>query len=483
MGDETIIIGGGLAGLAAATALVRHGVRATVLESRPRLGGRASSFVDQATGETIDNCQHVTMGCCTNFRHFCQTVGTDRLFRIERKLHFVGPPETLNDVIRTDRLVSCWLPAPLHLLPSFRRLSYLSNDDKRSLARGLRRLARCDPDTEATQSFQQWLTKNGQSDTVIERFWHVVIISALSETLDQVSIRHARKVFVDAFLANRHGWEVSIPTVPLDVLYGERLQKCINEQGGRIRLKTGVRRLIESDNLISGVELRSGEVVSADQFVLAVPHTAVKALLPESMQGRSEIQRIGRLGTAPIASIHLWFDRPFTKLPHAVFVGHFCQWMFNRSNSQENPKAEGSSDVAEVVSQPGHYYQIVISAAHDVTQQPRQSSIGRALAELTAVWPTVAEAKLLHSRLVIEHDAVFSARPGSDDLRPAQQSPIPNLQFAGDWTATGWPATMEGAVRSGYLAAENILRHFGKPTRLVQPDLPVGLLSRLLLNL
>lgn len=482
MTNNTIIIGGGLAGLAAATALSGHGVTVTVLESRPRFGGRASSFVDQETGETIDNCQHVTLGCCTNFRHFCQAVGIADLFRTERELNFIGPQQDSGVGAQSERLTSSWLPAPLHLFPSFRRLSYLSKGDKRSLARGLKELARCNLKRHESQSFQQWLSEHGQSDTVCERFWHVVLVSALSETLDRISVGHARKVFVDAFLRHRRGWEVSIPTVPLDVLYGDRLHRCLAEHGSQLRLQTGAQRLIADGDSISGVELRNGEILNAQQFVLAVPHTAVAALLPQSLQQHTSVQKLAKLETAPIASIHLWFDRRITELPHAVFVDRFCQWMFNRTNSHQDAASECGIGVGRSGSRPGYYYQIVISAAHDVTGQSRQASIDRAVAELAAVWPRVSGAKLLHSRLVIEHSAVFSARPGSDALRPAQQSLIQNLQFAGDWTTTGWPATMEGAVRSGYLAAENILAHLGRPAQLVQPDLPVSLLSRMLLK-
>ena len=199
MASRVVIVGGGLAGLAAAAALGERGLAVTLLESRPRWGGRASSFADLATGESIDNCQHVHLGCGTNFRHFCRTVGIEPFFVREESLTFVAPDG------RMSRFAAAPLPAPLHLFPSLLRLPYLSLSEKMRLARGLRQLAGFDPAACGDETFLHWLQHHGQSPALIERFWHVVLVSALSETLDRIDIAHARKVFVDAFLANRRG--------------------------------------------------------------------------------------------------------------------------------------------------------------------------------------------------------------------------------------------------------------------------------------
>ena len=174
--------------------------------------------------------------------------------------------------------------------------------------------------------------------------------------------------------------------------------------------------------------------------------------------------------TAPIASLHLWFDRPITSLPHATLVGRLSQWLFNRSR----PEATGRTT---------HYYQVVISDAREVAQRPQADVIAEVVSELKSIWPESVSAELLHSRTVIEHKAVFSPLPGSDKLRPLQQSPIANLQLAGDWTCTGWPSTMEGAVRSGFLAAENVLGQLGRSANWLQPDLPISALSRWMFGL
>ncbi len=472
--SDAIVIGGGLAGLAASVALAHAGVKVTLLESRPRLGGRASSFEDATTGELIDNCQHVSMGCCTNFRHFCRVTEIDAFFRRERELFFVAPPSvTTNNRPEVCRFSAMRLPAPLHLAAAFLRLSYLSWREKLALARGLKSLACASSNFLQQRSFADWLAEQRQPANVIDRFWLVVLVSALSESLDRVSAAAARKVFVDGFLANRTGWEVWLPTVPLDELYSGQLMRWLTAHGVDVRMKSGVERLVVEANQVTGVQLRSGERLSAQQFVLAIPQHRVCSLLPDDWQDKPPFDRLDQLQTAPIASVHLWFDRPLTELPHAVLVGRLSQWMFNRGEGRgargERVQADGP--------QPS-YYQVVISNAREVAERSQSEVIADVVSELKAAWPEAASAVLLHSRMIVEHKAVFSPLPGSEELRPVQQSPIANLQLAGDWTQTGWPATMEGAVRSGFLAANNTARLLGRSASMLQPDLPTSWLTR-----
>jgi len=485
--------------MAAAEALSgRDDLRLTLFESRSRWGGRASSFVDQTTGETIDNCQHVNLGCGTNFRHFCRRVGIERFFRREDSLHFVGPDG------KTSTFAAARLPAPLHLFPAFLRLRFLSLGEKHQLAGGLRALARTGRDPVPGENFLEWLRRHGQSPNVIERFWHVVLVSALSETLDRIDVSHARKVFVDAFLANREGWEVWLPTVPLDELYGADLQDWFEARAVTARLAAGVRQVVAAGAgrgnqtvpaRAAGVELRSGEQIAADYVILALPQNLVPSMLPADWQQHPALAAIAALETAPISSVHLWFDRPICDLRHATFVGRLSQWLFNRSAIQGGATSAGDSELAGRATpaapplltggedSESFYYQVVISASRDVLALGQAETIAAVTEELAAVWPVVRAARLIHSRLVTEHRAVLSMRPGVDRLRPEQQSPIENLFLAGDWTRTGWPSTMEGAVRSGYRAAECVLRKLGRPEQLVQPDLPVAPLSKLLFGL
>jgi squalene-associated FAD-dependent desaturase len=459
-----LIVGGGLAGMAAASALAPLGHRITLLESRPRLGGRASSFVDQVTGTTIDNCQHVNLGCCTNFQHFCRVTQIADGLQTEPSITFIGPNN------RPHTLAASPLPAPLHLLSSFARLSYLSWYDKWRLAWGLRALAHRRW-VGSNELMSNWLQQHRQTPHAIARVWHVVLVSALSEALDRITVHDARKVFVDAFLANRHGWELQIPTQPLDTLYTERVGQWLREQGVDVRLSTGVSRLQMDSARATGVELRDGTTLRADEMILAIPSFGLKSLLPESLLAHPQIAALNQLEWAPISSVHLWFDRRIMSLPHATFVDRLSQWIFHRG-----AVVQPDGTTAE-------YYQVVISASRQLAGREQADIIREVVGELTSVWPTASAARLVNSRVVTEHKACLSMLPGNVALRPTPQSPIENVSFAGDWTATGWPSTMEGAVRSGYLAAETVTCRQGKPQQFLQPDLPVSWLSRVLLGI
>jgi squalene-associated FAD-dependent desaturase len=464
--DRVHILGGGLAGLAAATVLLQHGVPVTLLEARDRLGGRASSFVDAETGETVDNCQHVSMGCCTALQHFCRTVGVAPLFRDEKELTFIDP-----DGGRST-LRAAPLPAPLHLAPAFARLRYLTFREKLQLARGLRALARLRPEDVSEQtSFLDWLTAQRQSPRVIERFWDVVLVSALSESLDRIDVRYAQKVFVDGFLRHRDGWRVQTPVVPLDDIYGRPVLHWLKSHGGDVRLNAAVRRLRGTTGGVTTVALRDGQELPVVDVILAVPPHRVADLLPPEIAHSATFTAVSHIDSAPITSVHVWFDRPVLDLDHAVLIGRLSQWVFTRPG---RAAGENSSPSA---------CQVVVSASRALRGLPQEELRDRVLAELTAIWPAAGAARVEHWRVVTEHRAVFSAVPGIDALRPPQQSSVPNLQLAGDWTATGWPATMEGAVRSGYLAASNVLRRRGIVPPPLPPDLPTARLSRWLFGL
>jgi squalene-associated FAD-dependent desaturase len=446
-GRSVLVIGGGLAGLAAATALAPRGFQVTVLEARGRAGGRASSFQDGASGQLLDTCQHVSMGCCTNLAHFCRTVGITHLLQPQPCLYFQAPDG------RISRFQADRLPAPLHLLRSFFRAHYLTLGEKLRIFWGLCCL-RNQPDGDPP--FAEWLARHGQTARTVERFWGLVLTSALNEAPDRIGLRYARKVFLDGFLRHRRGFEVELPAVPLGRLYGEELQAWLEKHQVGLRLNSAVRALGIREGRAQALELRRGEVLRAEWYIAAVPFDRLLDLLPaELVEAHPCFTRLKQLETSPITSVHLWYDRPVTELPHVVLVGCLGQWVFNRGASR-----------------PGeHYVQVVVSAARQF-RGLGADEVQRCIAtELQELFPGARTAALLRARVVTEHAATFSAVPGVDELRPSQTSPIENLFLAGDWTATGWPATMEGAVRSGYLAAEALLARTGRREKLVQPDL------------
>jgi squalene-associated FAD-dependent desaturase len=445
---EVIVLGGGLAGLAAAAALGERGFRVTLLEARGRLGGRAGSFTDAASGQLVDACQHVSMGCCTNLAHFCRTVSIDHLLRPQPCLYFMTPDR------RVSRFHADPWPAPLHLARSFLTAHYLGPADKVRVAWGLARLRRADPGDDPP--FRDWLARHGQTPRTVERFWGLVLVSALNEVPERVGLRYARKVFLDGFLRHRRGFEVEVPAVPLGRLYGDELRQWLERHQVRLLLNRGAKVVEVTGDRVQGVHLRDGETLRADWYFAAVPFDRLLDLLPaEVVDAYAYFGNLRHLETSPITSVHVWYDRAVTEVPHVVLVGCAGQWVFNRGET-----APGE-----------HYLQVVVSAARQFRGLGHEEVRRLIVEELGRLFPRAAAANVLRARVVTEHAATFSAVPGVDRWRPAQASPLGNLFVAGDWTATGWPATMEGAVRSGYLAAEALLARLGRAERLVQPDL------------
>ena len=457
------IIGGGLAGLAAAAALCQRGFRVELFEARRSLGGRAGSFRDAETGELIDHCQHVSMGCCTNLADFSRRTGIAEFFARHRTLYFYDP-----DGRRCDLRAALLLPAPLHLLPSLLGMRFLTLRERLGVARALVRLANfSDDDLESAPTMGEWLRRQNQSEQAIRRFWSVVLVSALGESVERVSVAAARKVFVDGFMTSRDAYAVLVPTNSLGELYDRRVADCLREHGVMIHLQSPIAAVCGDGGQASGVRLADGSEREFDFVVVAVTWRRAAELVAAPFGAAiPELATLDQIQPSPITSLHLWFDRPITPLPHAVLVDRLSQWVFRRGC--ENPSK-------------GYYYQVVISGSRALRFQARDDILAEVLDDLHTVWPQAQDAALLRWRMITEHEAVFAALPGVEKLRPAQQTAVKNLMLAGDWTRTGWPPTMEGAVRSGYLAAEAILRAIGRPERILALDLPRSWLARILI--
>jgi squalene-associated FAD-dependent desaturase len=468
--QSVLVIGGGLAGLSSAVALAEAGWRVSLIEKRPHLGGRATSYT-LPDGTEVDNCQHVTLGCCTNLSDFYRRVGAEKKIRFYDRLYFVDAQG------RRSTIEASPLPPPLHMAPSFLLFSALTLADKRAIADAMLAIARSGgspPDIDGI-SMLDWLQRMRQTPSAIERFWRVVLVSALDEELARTDAKYGIEVFWKAFLGSKSGYRVGIPSVPLADLY-EGCRDAIARRGGEVRLRASVRRInIEAGRFVS-TDLDDGSRLQADACILAVPQDAVASVLPSALRSDPSVSGLDRIRTSPITGVHLWFDRPVMTEPFLTLLDHTTQWIFNKSLLSANSETNGATPRpipgTHPASSGGQYLQLVISASYDLVPRSRQEIIDLCIRELAEVLPATREARLSKATVIKEVNATFSPEPGVDRWRPGQQSSIRNLFFAGDWTRTGWPATMEGAVRSGYLAAESLLTGFGQPRNFLRADLP-----------
>jgi len=457
VGKGTVaIIGGGLAGLAAGSALAEAGYLVELFERRPFLGGRASSYELPGTGEVVDNCQHVLLGCCTNLVDFYYRLGVERQIRWYDAITFLLPGG------KSSTLEAGGLPAPFHAAASFLQSPVLGIGDKLAIARALLALVPALP-ADNGENFQQWLARHGQTKRALERFWAPVLVSALNEDLDWVSVRSAAFVFRESFLKSPAAGWMGVPAVPLSELYGTAAA-YMEERGGKVHLRAAVDSIQAEDDAVRLCV--GGQDVRADYAVLAAPFNTMEKLLPQTPEMDDLRARAGGFRSSPITGIHLWFDREITPLEHAVLLERTIQWMFHKSKI-----LAARQDSA----QKGSYIELVVSSSKALVDKPRQEIIDMAVRELAEFFPSVREARLTKATVVKEVHATFSPAPGSDALRPANVTPCPRLFLGGDWTATGWPATMEGAVRSGYAAAEALS---GK--KFLVPALPPKGLMRLI---
>ncbi|TWT53084.1 15-cis-phytoene desaturase [Rubripirellula amarantea] len=467
-----VIIGGGLAGLAAAEASARwqrSRVRQdlhwqiTLLEARRQAGGRAGSFFDSASGESVDYCQHAAMGCCRELLALMQRSELlDQWIRYP-ELSFHHP-----DFPPSRFAASRWLPAPLHLSGTIGRLNYLSGNQKREVQKAMWRLIRTSTASLGDVTALQWLSEIGQSPATIANFWDVILVSALGEQTKLVSMAAARKVIVDGFAMSKGASDVFVPKVPLSQLIGNELADAVGKLGVTIRCgETAgeVRQLSHSQssnyqpgstsNAVSEIKLGSGEVIQADAVISAVPWYRVASLLAHVSVRHAvgDLEAIDRMQGSSITGIHCWFDRPWMKQPHAVMVGTLTQWIFR--DPLQNDIRESTNEPAKGASSSKEYYcQVVISASHDVRGLPKQELMNQVLAEIHHEFPSSRNASLVRYRVVTDPRSVFSVRPGISSSRPSATTALPWLWLAGDWTDTGWPATMEGAVISGRSAAK-----------------------------
>ncbi len=444
MKKEVVIIGSGFAGLAAGVALVSEGHHVTIIEARGHLGGRAYSYREPILGTTLDNGQHILMGCYRETLAFLEKIGTlDRLdFQKNLTVDYAGRGTGVK------RFKAWPLPNPLHLLMGFlffRGLSWKDKSNLRFLAQRLKEMKR-----EGEGAFQKldrmsvshWLHSLRQTPEAREKFWDILNFAALNDAPDRSSAALFAKVLDEALFSGKDGARIAVPKVGLSDLYTEAARDYIERKGGHFLMKTRVAKVHFDLNEATEIELEGGRRLAVEQLVSTVPWMALKKILPETILYKDPFFKpLHELSASPIVSIHLWFDRPIIDRPFVGLWGTRTHWVFDKSNL-------GSSQ--------GKYYHVslVISGGREEMKMPGPDLSKMALQELSEVFPTVSQAQLLHSMVSKEPEATLGPAPGVESLRLPQKTPYRNFYLAGDWTATGLPATIESAVRSGHRAAE-----------------------------
>jgi zeta-carotene desaturase len=436
----------------------------TLFERRPYLGGRASSYQHPGTGEIVDNCQHVLLGCCTNLIDFYRSTGVENKIRWYDNLTFLEPGGRAS-VIRPSGL-----PAPLHAALSFLRADCLTLGDKFAIGRAMAALAPATP-AERGETFLAWLRRHRQTEQAIERFWKTILVSALNEDLDQMSVPYAAQVVRESFLKSAAAGRMGVPIVPLTELYSAA-GDVIRGRGGEVQFRAGMEsfRAQASDVAVTV----NGQEQKFDYLVLAVSFDVLSRLLQDSAVASPLAEMLSHFTASPITGIHLWFDRVISELDHAVLLDRTIQWMFHKSRlieARDNQAGENGK---------GSYVELVVSSSKILVEKSRGEIVELAVKELGEFFPVAREAKLLKSTVIKEVHATYSPRPGVDRHRPRPETAWPRVFLAGDFVATGWPATMEGAVRSGYLAAESLARVAGaEEAKFLVPDLPCSGIMRM----
>lgn len=463
------VAGGGLAGLAAACALSDAGFRVTLFEKRPFLGGRASSYEHPGTGEVVDNCQHVLFRVCTNLVEFYERIGVADQIRWYDQMTFIEPGG------RISTMKSSFLPAPMHTAPSFFSFSFLTAADKFAIARALVPLTLTEQ-RDTGQSFQQWLDRHGQTKNAVARFWHPILISALSEDLDRISISAAAQVVRES-MKSPAARQMGVPALPLTELYNAA-GDYVRARAGVLHFRCPVESFAANDSQVQ-VRARGKDADPGmpeqifDYLVVALPFDALDRILPDAPPSAPIREQLSHFENSPITGIHLWFDRQISDLDHAVLLDRTIQWMFHKSRLQPIRAQAGNGTSG------GSYIELVVSSSKSLIDKSRAEIVDLALAEVREFFPDARAANLVKSTVIKEVNATYSPRPGIDAHRPTPVTGWPRVFLAGDWTATGWPATMEGAVRSGYFAAEALARTAAKPARFISPDMPPAGLMRL----
>ena len=435
--QSVVVVGGGLAGITAALDCARSGADVTLLESRGRLGGAAYSF---AQGElTVDNGQHVFLRCCTAYRTLLEQLEATDLVTLQPRLELaVLGPDGRQGWLRRSRL-----PAPLHLAGSLVRYPYLNVRERFAVAMAIQRLRSVDPEDPGNDksSFGEWLRNHGQDGQAIAMLWELIARPTLNLTVEDASLAQAAQVFRLGLLEDKAAGDIGWAVAPLSEIHDRAARQALERAGVRVRLRATV-KAINVTSIGLGVEASDDYAADVDAVVLAVPPNSAARLLPP--QAGLEHDFASRLGRSAIVNLHVVYDRRVLDHAFAASVGTPVQWVFDRTSSSGLKT--------------GQYLAVSLSAADDELAATNNELRERYLPALSELLPATRSATVEQFFVTREHSATFRASPNARTWRPVARTGVPGLTLAGAWTDTGWPATMEGAVRSGHTAASEAIR-------------------------
>ena len=448
---DAVVIGAGFAGLSAAVALANRGVRVTVLEGKPALGGRAYSFADPDSGDFVDNGQHVLMGCYGETLDFLKRIGAyDQLvFHEDLEIEMLAGPGQ-SATLKTARL-----PGPLHMTAALLGYRHLSVPERMSVMRGgLRMLAmrRFNGGELRRITVAQLMDRLGQSEHARRCFWYPMSIATLNDEPEVSSAQLLAEVFKRAFFSRRRDSAFVYSRVGLSDLYCTGAQRLIEHAGGTVVPRSIVEMLeLGTGGRVAGVRLRDGRRIEASNFISAVPAPQLLRLLPENAVADPFFSRFTGLSSSPIICVHLWLDREVTSSPFIGFIGTTTQWLFNKRQifAQRGEAHPG-------------YLSFVISGARKLVDRSNDEILDIVIKDLHAMIPASRSANVVKSLVLKEKNATMAPDLRSHELRPTAKTPIANFFLAGDWIQTDLPATIESAVISGRAAAAAVLARFAE---------------------
>lgn len=446
-----LILGGGFAGLAAAVELAEAGKRVLLLERRSFLGGRAYSFTDRNTGDIVDNGQHLMMGCYHHTLRFLEKIGSTGNLKFQPNPQVDFLHESSSGAVTHASFKCPPLPAPLHLLGGLAGLKTIGWGDRlRALGVGLAmRTLNGNRDRLADMTVRQWLDSLGQSERLQRRFWDVMALATLNERSDVASADMFARVLELGFMRAKRDSAMVISRVGLSDLYTHQAKRFIEARGGEVRLNSDVANILFEGDRAVGALLRDGEQIKADEVISAVPYFSLRRMLPnESVAAR--FPYLDSFTSAPIVSINLWYEEPVTDLEFVGLLDSPVEWVFNKNAIASNgdPQCAGGRR---------QHLALVISGAYQVASKSKEELIALAEGQVKRFFPAARKRNPCHAFVVRERDATLSHRVGIARLRPHYRTPFNNFLLAGDWTATGLPATIESAVQSGQECARIVL--------------------------